>query len=1017
MEFRNIETWVSAFLLSVLLPTTALSYEVPTHSYISSLSINRSSLSHQDTVLNDYDVKETDKFWSGLEYTFYRENVEQTTKEYFNYRDLISAGARHEDEVDDIPGGDDAFFGGKRAGNHFFDPQTNRPLQKPGINFRSPDWALEDKQKGLIYETPLGDVEQKYSLNDGMDYLYNALTLESKIDREDSFGKAFRSLGHAIHHIQDMAQPQHARLDDHCHSSEIIGKLLLNPVVFPNTCQQEHNPSFYESYSRSVQGTFGRFADAYPVPRFNSAREFYVGNLKGMSEFTSYNFISEGTNFRMLPGGEVVIHNYQRDINEVGYGLNFPSPPNVNDWIEVDSTELEPAADGTSITEGGRFSFYSSYVNDRNIPDASIYNQRSTSLSLYGNEIQEASSAEGESDAYIDFTLNKYNIDSAHEFLIPRAISYSAGLIDYFFRLRLAVENIEATSSTISFDVRNQSRLGSLGSSHTFDIESGTEFIVLYDSVSGVRRRINILESSTTSTGSEDVVTTSDIEYDSIISISAELPDDVDWAKEKPFTIVMKGSMSPTDTSANNEVGVGGIVFGLNNSIFYAIAGGNSYILSYNDGQWNAKQTDAEYKIGNVNWRGHYVNGKPTKQLSWMGATGRYFQAIRYPDDTGVIGRLREVYMDGRILARAPSPIVGAAIDMKNRLVVIGQNDIVYRTSIEDIIDLATVQWETLGTLNIPYSEMATSTDIGARSDWFFNGNGTTAVSVRKTEAWSMMRLINEYYPYNNLYWNLYVPSRMYSARIDNGVSTTEGNDNIINMSHSAYSGTMVFAADYIDDRLVTGTITVNHRDSLPRITNCPNAPQLPGCTQFPVSGSLSHIWTYHIPGRSADFFKRVIDVYAASSTNIVDTTHFVWEDVLLHCDLRYGVMMTYQARRTPGAPSPGIEMNALEVMEKDGPSVTVAGSAVTYGQGKHLYMLAPDGTLPMAFPDLRSTSVVYRGHNIFAAIGLSGEVATTVSPHLYSPPVTYLTGDANLAEVLNNPNATTGFSFVRPLK
>ena len=32
------------------------------------------------------------------------------------------------------------------------------------------------------------------------------------------------------------------------------------------------------------------------------------------------------------------------------------------------------------------------------------------------------------------FTLNRFNFDAAHQFLIPRAVGYSAGMINYFFR-------------------------------------------------------------------------------------------------------------------------------------------------------------------------------------------------------------------------------------------------------------------------------------------------------------------------------------------------------------------------------------------------------------------------------------------------------------------------------------------------------------------------------------------------------------------------------------------------------
>lgn len=40
-----------------------------------------------------------------------------------------------------------------------------------------------------------------------IDYFHVALTMEEEEDRREQFGLLFRSLGHVIHHIQDMAQP------------------------------------------------------------------------------------------------------------------------------------------------------------------------------------------------------------------------------------------------------------------------------------------------------------------------------------------------------------------------------------------------------------------------------------------------------------------------------------------------------------------------------------------------------------------------------------------------------------------------------------------------------------------------------------------------------------------------------------------------------------------------------------------------------------------------------------------
>ena len=74
------------------------------------------------------------------------------------------------------------------------------------------DWALEDTQD-------LG-ADQLFSFKDARRYFFEALSGtgffgQSASGRAANFGLMFQSLGHVIHHIQDMAQPQHVKNEAH----------------------------------------------------------------------------------------------------------------------------------------------------------------------------------------------------------------------------------------------------------------------------------------------------------------------------------------------------------------------------------------------------------------------------------------------------------------------------------------------------------------------------------------------------------------------------------------------------------------------------------------------------------------------------------------------------------------------------------------------------------------------------------------------------------------------------------
>jgi hypothetical protein len=92
------------------------------------------------------------------------------------------------------------------------------------------------------------------------------------------------------------------------------------------------------------------------------------------------------------------------------------------------------------------------------------------------------------------FTLNRFNFDSAHSFLLPRAVAYSASFIDYFFRGYITygvwVDDGEILISNWSDDA--------LGDGHTVDddlntFRAGGRFEVYYETLDGSRHPITSL--------------------------------------------------------------------------------------------------------------------------------------------------------------------------------------------------------------------------------------------------------------------------------------------------------------------------------------------------------------------------------------------------------------------------------------------------------------------------------------------------------------------------------------------
>jgi len=169
-------------------------YEPPTHQTLSGQAVERSVLRSDGTVLTNL----------GLNPLLQGANIPQRTG-----NEKFPSGGKEKDIFDLV--GDGSVFedNGARALNHFYNPLDNTGISNP-----SPDWALED----------LGDLGgQNNSFKDARQYVFCALAAGADLscnnrglgDSKTAFGLTFQTLGQVIHHLQDMAQPQHVRHDQH----------------------------------------------------------------------------------------------------------------------------------------------------------------------------------------------------------------------------------------------------------------------------------------------------------------------------------------------------------------------------------------------------------------------------------------------------------------------------------------------------------------------------------------------------------------------------------------------------------------------------------------------------------------------------------------------------------------------------------------------------------------------------------------------------------------------------------
>ena len=347
---------------------------------------------------------------------------------------------------------DDPFTTRYRVLHHFFDPYHNSPLTTVGCALeggcmRSPDWALG--YADAFASPPVANTTRlnHFTIVDAHESMWRAATgvrfsdggpvtpsgaAATQLDRLAYWATTFRALGDVIHHIQDMAQPQHTRDDPH-------PDLGCDPALL--LCFS--HASYFEKYldARAIgEGAFDvdvttqgitsvplpilvyDRADlippqpSYPIATFSRYPDYWSTAVQGltglgMADYSSRGFYTAGTNI-----GSVA-------------GQTFPLP---NAGALTDFTEQI----GTAKSLGGDvlkqplvFKLGSVPDSLTNVADAGVR------LSTYG-VFDQFLQLNGKPPAY---SLNYNNYNDQANLLLPRAVAYSAGLLNFFFRGTMAI--------------------------------------------------------------------------------------------------------------------------------------------------------------------------------------------------------------------------------------------------------------------------------------------------------------------------------------------------------------------------------------------------------------------------------------------------------------------------------------------------------------------------------------------------------------------------------------------------
>jgi hypothetical protein len=385
---------------------SAFSYETSTHAILTQMAIERSIIGTNPKLFTNFGFQS----FNNLRGVMYGGRV-PTRVNLGTANDAIIWGSYWEDTVS--PPGDTLF--GSVAYRHFFDPQVDQPdgigrgLNIGGVTLgsRSPDWILEYRS---------ADQDQFYSFQKAQQNLKLALTLAEEHQREEALGMVLQSLGHIVHHVQDMAQPQHTRNEQHLHGIKLLG---LIPVNTPQRMYEEYTALHVDSRLRD------QLLNAwpqYPVPSLKTTSDYWFNSgpnrFIGMADFTARNFLAMDFGYSVLADGTIV--SSAAGALPLPNGRNFDGTPK---RIDVGTTLIK-ALGGLQFpvpVYSIYGSFHDGYTGQDTI-DQPLAVESAIFKGLPNRPVRY-------------FQWNDTTVwENGYKTLFPRAVAFSAGLINHFFR-------------------------------------------------------------------------------------------------------------------------------------------------------------------------------------------------------------------------------------------------------------------------------------------------------------------------------------------------------------------------------------------------------------------------------------------------------------------------------------------------------------------------------------------------------------------------------------------------------
>jgi hypothetical protein len=295
-----------------------------------------------------------------------------------------------------------------RSVNHFHNPL--KPWNEAGLDDKILGILSYKGQSQVLWaQNTNQNVGGKWSWQDARRYFYDGLTSKTKSGRDKNFADNFRAVGQLMHLVHDASVPEHVRNDAHAipaYEAEVESIRLKHGDVWRSWI---NSPISFDKAILDIPPTHA--AASVPISRIVDSDKYTGDNPNitatlfnlpqpiGIAEYTNANFLSNDTMFE----------------SETRHHFHYPRVTDTVIWTGKNKKRyVKKNGNGDAI--------------DHLATISKLWEYRMRYFPQYAK--------------YYPLILDGECYKEYAEKLIPRAVGYSAGLLNYFFRGDIRLEYI-----------------------------------------------------------------------------------------------------------------------------------------------------------------------------------------------------------------------------------------------------------------------------------------------------------------------------------------------------------------------------------------------------------------------------------------------------------------------------------------------------------------------------------------------------------------------------------------------